>query len=261
MNRFLIATVILNLVSCLGRARADDPPAPTAPPDVVKGITSREMGGHMKFLASDLMRGRDTASPETRLVSEYIASRLFAAGAAPAGESDFSGKTYFQRFPLEVVTPQLEGTSVSLSIEQNGSKRVVPCALGVDVSFFPYGLTAEEIDAPVVFACYGQVNAADDVEVVEALHRLVEQMKKNGLGGEAVAKIRFNISGGVVQGVAGAENVQSGPSNGWITAPLSTPLLLDGFWTMISAVSGLDAGDSWQAPFMTVREWCGVGET
>ena len=36
-------------------------------PDVVKGITARELGGHMKFLASDLMRGRDTASAEIRL--------------------------------------------------------------------------------------------------------------------------------------------------------------------------------------------------
>ena len=29
---------------------------------------------------SDLMRGRDTASPEIRLAAEYIASRLSAAG-------------------------------------------------------------------------------------------------------------------------------------------------------------------------------------
>jgi hypothetical protein len=33
-------------------------------------------------------------------------------------------------------------------------------------------------------------------------------MKTYGIGGEAVAGIQFNMSGGVVQGVAGAENVQ-----------------------------------------------------
>jgi hypothetical protein len=169
MNRFLIVTVILYLLPCLRTARADDPPAPTAAPDVVKGITGRELGGHMKFLASDLMRGRDTASPEIRLVSEYIASRLFAAGAQPAGESAQGVKTYFQHFPLEVVTPQLEGTSVTLSIEQNGSKRIVPCELGVDVSFFPGGLTAGEIDAPVVFAAYGQVNPAEKINDFEGI--------------------------------------------------------------------------------------------
>jgi hypothetical protein len=110
------------------------------------------------------MRGRDTASHETRIAAEYLASRLSAAGAQPAGEMGPGGKTYFQTFPLEVITPQLEGTSVTLSIEQNGSKQIVPCELGVDVSFFPFGLVAGEIDAPVVFAGYGQVNAAEKID-------------------------------------------------------------------------------------------------
>ena len=46
--------------------------------------------------------------------------------------------------------------------------------------------------------------------MAQALHQLVEQMKTHGIGGEAVARIQFNMSGGVVQGVAGAENVQIG---------------------------------------------------
>src|SRR5277367_3226529 len=54
------------------------------------------------------------------------------------------------------------------------------------------------------------VKAIDDAEVLQALHQLVEQMKTHGIGGEAVARIQFNMSGGVVQGVAGAENVQIG---------------------------------------------------
>jgi hypothetical protein len=52
--------------------------------------------------------------------------------------------------------------------------------------------------------------AAEDAEVVQALHQLVEQLKTHGIGGESVARIRFNMSGGVVQGIAGAENVQIG---------------------------------------------------
>jgi hypothetical protein len=52
-----------------------------------------------------------------------------------------------------------------------------------------------------------QVKATDDAEVAQALQKLVEQI---GVGGEAVARIRFKMSGGVVQGVAGAENVQIG---------------------------------------------------
>jgi hypothetical protein len=56
----------------------------------------------------------------------------------------------------------------------------------------------------------GAVKAAEDSEVAQALHQLVEQMKTHGVGGEAVARIHFNMTGGVVQGVAGAENVHIG---------------------------------------------------
>jgi hypothetical protein len=54
------------------------------------------------------------------------------------------------------------------------------------------------------------VKAAQDPEVARALQKLVEQMKAHDIGGETVAKIQFNISGGVVQGVAGAETVTIG---------------------------------------------------
>ena len=54
------------------------------------------------------------------------------------------------------------------------------------------------------------VRATNDAEVAQALHKLVEEMKTHGVGGEAVAKIQFDMSGGVVHGVAGAENVQIG---------------------------------------------------
>lgn len=59
----------------------------------------------------------------------------------------------------------------------------------------------------------GAVKVSHDTEVLQALHQLVEQMKARGLGGEAVAKIQFNMTGGVVQGVAGVENVQIGSMN------------------------------------------------
>jgi hypothetical protein len=55
--------------------------------------------------------------------------------------------------------------------------------------------------------------ATEDAEVAQALRELVEQMKTHGIGGKAVARIQFNMSGGVVQGVAGAENVEIGSMN------------------------------------------------
>jgi len=56
----------------------------------------------------------------------------------------------------------------------------------------------------------GEVKASEDADVLQALHRLIEQMKAHGIGGEAVARVQFTMTGGVVQGVAGAENVTIG---------------------------------------------------
>jgi hypothetical protein len=62
--------------------------------------------------------------------------------------------------------------------------------------------------------------ASEDAEVLRALYQLVEQMKAHGIGGEPVAKIQFNVSGGVVQGVAGAGAVNIGSQT--FGAPTST---------------------------------------
>jgi Zn-dependent M28 family amino/carboxypeptidase len=125
-------------------------------PEAVKSITGREIGGHLRFLASDLMKGRDTASPESRLAGEYLAAHLFAAGAEPGNAADPDQRSYFQEFPLEVVTPLDQGTDLVLTIDQNGSKRVVPCKLGSDFILRPHGVVAGDVDAWVVFAGFGR---------------------------------------------------------------------------------------------------------
>src|SRR6516225_6073306 len=51
------------------------------------------------------------------------------------------------------------------------------------------------------------VNATGDAEVMQALAKLVDQLKKEGVGGTDVAQIAVNISGGTVQGIVGAQNV------------------------------------------------------
>ena len=138
-------------------------------PVALKSITAREIGGHLRFLASDLMKGRDTASPETRLAAEYLAAHLFAAGAEPMGDEGQGARTYFQRFPLEIVTPHEEGTELSLMLELNGSKRVVPCKLGTDFTLFPRGIVPGEVEAQVVFAGYGRVDPGQKVDDYEGL--------------------------------------------------------------------------------------------
>lgn len=145
-------------------------------PEAVHSITGKEIGGHLRFLASDLMRGRDTTSPETRLAAEYLAAHLYGAGAEPMGDHVPGGRGYFQRYPLEVVTPHEEGTELTLLLDLNGSKRRIPCKLGTDFVFFPRGVVPGEVEAQVVFAGYGRVapdQKVDDYEGLDVKNRFV----------------------------------------------------------------------------------------
>jgi hypothetical protein len=57
------------------------------------------------------------------------------------------------------------------------------------------------------------VNATADVEVMQALRRLGDALKKEGIGGESIAQIAINITGGNIQGVVGVQNVSIGSMN------------------------------------------------
>ena len=57
------------------------------------------------------------------------------------------------------------------------------------------------------------VQAGADADVAQALKRLVDEMKAQGIGGDSLAKIQVNITGGAFQGVAGAQNIQVGAMN------------------------------------------------
>jgi Zn-dependent M28 family amino/carboxypeptidase len=179
MKRFAWTALVPTFLIA-GPLAAQDAPKPSTAqdsvPDVVKGITARELGGHMKFLASDLMRGRDTASPEIRLAAEYLASRLFAAGAVPSGDADGAKTSYFQKFPIETFSATQEGTTLSFDVNQNGTTKSIPLTLGTDVTFNPRGVTPGEVVAPVVFAGYGVVNPetkVDDYEGLDVTNRFV----------------------------------------------------------------------------------------
>ena len=175
MRQLLFALALTLFFFIPAFAVAIDPPREKVP-EAVKSITAKEIGGHLRFLASDLMKGRDTPSPELRLAAEYLAAHLFGAGADPLGDQGPGGRTYFHRFPLEIVTPREEGTELSLILELNGSKRVVPCKLGTDFIVYPHGILPGEVEAPVVFAGYGRVDAGrkiDDYEGIDVKNRFV----------------------------------------------------------------------------------------
>jgi len=115
------------------------------------------------------------------------------------------------------VLPALASDVVKSGVKDayEGLKAVIRRKWG-DAAPISRAITAIEQDpgskaqAAVLAEKVSAAKAAEDAEVVEAVRQLVEQMRTHGIGGEAVAGIQFNMSGGVVQGVAGAANVHVG---------------------------------------------------
>lgn len=70
---------------------ADLKKMPAAAQAVVQQVSAQTMRGHMEFLASDLLEGRDTPSRGLDLAAEYIAAQFKIIGLEPAGD-----KGYFQ---------------------------------------------------------------------------------------------------------------------------------------------------------------------
>jgi len=142
---------------CLTLACATSAPKPTTAAvdangfsDTAKsaaaGIRPEAIASHIRFLADDLLAGRDPGTPGYDVAARYVASELQAIGLRPAGESG----TYFQKVPF------LRATRVSDSVEFTGGTgapvRLVPMEnvfLSTDVD---QGVT--DVSGEVVFAGY-----------------------------------------------------------------------------------------------------------
>ena len=150
-----LALLLVAPAASHAQAPVDAPPA-EPPPAAAATITGREIGGRLRFLASDAMRGREAGSTEARIAAEYLASHLSALGAEPLGDAGRSGRSFLQKFPLEFVTPTAEGSELTLTLTPGGSKRVVSCKLGTDYIYSPWGVVPGEVEADVAFAGYGR---------------------------------------------------------------------------------------------------------
>ncbi len=149
---------LLPLLVCLTLACATSGPGPAAPAvdangfsDAAKsaaaGIRPEAIASHIRFLADDLLAGRDPGTPGYDVAARYVASELQAIGLKPAGEAG----TYFQKVPF------VRGTPVSGSLEFTGGPgtpvRLVTGENAFLLTDVDQGLT--DVSAEAVFAGYG----------------------------------------------------------------------------------------------------------
>ncbi|HIO65801.1 MAG TPA: M20/M25/M40 family metallo-hydrolase [Planctomycetes bacterium] len=130
--------------------------------DAVSGITSRQIEGHIRFLASDLLEGRDTASVGERLAASYISNQLSRIGFEPAGDPTDDGRSWFQAFPMHSTTPQLEGCSFELLLIQGGD--ALQFQVNQDFYVSPRSLASGQSQGGLVFAGHGIVSKDHDID-------------------------------------------------------------------------------------------------
>ncbi|HEY6362199.1 MAG TPA: M28 family peptidase [Vicinamibacterales bacterium] len=141
MRKLLV--LALPLVAVVGLAIAA---TPEIQPDAVLG--------HIKYLASDELKGRGNGQEGLERAAEYIAEQFKAAGLRPAGASN----NWFQ--PFELQAGLTAGVGNELLIETRG--RAVRLSLGS--GYYPLAATPNDSSAspsadfdnlPLVFAGYG----------------------------------------------------------------------------------------------------------
>ncbi len=173
---FTIASFTLALA--VVTAPAQDAPSELVPPpeESVKGITAHELEAHMRFLASDFLRGRDTASPEIKIAQEYLAAQLAAAGAEPVGDRVGGKATFFAKFPLERNSPDPESTKLTLIYDHEGALREEALEYGTGFNALPFFNRTTQLEAPAVFAGHGVVDESkqfNDYKDLDVKNRVV----------------------------------------------------------------------------------------
>ncbi len=124
-------------------AQAGDPGLNTIRADSLKG--------HIFFLASDEMGGRDSLSPEGRIAAGYIAGFFHRAGLKPVGDRG----TYFQNFPMSAARIDRDQTYLRATIGKDGSSATRDFVMGPDFTLGRQGNIDAAVRAPLVFAGYG----------------------------------------------------------------------------------------------------------
>jgi len=116
--------------------------------------------GHVGFLASDAMAGRDTARPEGRITAEYVAAQLEALGLEPG-----AGDSFLQEYPLLAARVVRDETSASVDL----GVETLTWTLGEDWVVVNLRGRRASLDAGIVLAGHGIVADWAGVDEYEGL--------------------------------------------------------------------------------------------
>jgi hypothetical protein len=131
--------------------------------ELVSDLSATRYLDHVKFLASDALKGRGDGSPELDKAADYIAAQFRLWGLRPMGDND----SFFQKF--EITTGATAGDHNEFAL--NGT----PLRLNEDFAPVMFSSTGD-VDGPLVFAGYGTTAPEvqyDDYQGIDAAGKIV----------------------------------------------------------------------------------------
>lgn len=160
-------TQLLVVFCVFGAARLA---AQAAPASVLNAIQPDWIAPHIRFLAGNLLEGRETATRGLRLAADYVAAQFETLGLEPAGPEGF-----VLRMPMRHSV--VDGTP-TLVLEANGVRREL--AYGTDFLVQP-DLTRETVtfEGGLVFVGFGlslPAHGYDDYAGIDARGKIVVLM-------------------------------------------------------------------------------------
>ena len=112
---------------------------------------------HLRFLADDDLKGRETASRGLRVSENYVAAQFRSYGLEPGGDAG----TYFQTVPLRQSVRDPSGSRFRLQRDGSGAELTA----GADFFVSPAMVNAESsVTAPVVFVGHGLYAPDQDID-------------------------------------------------------------------------------------------------
>ena len=142
------------------------------PPDVITArdaIRGEAISAHIRFLADDLLEGRETGSRGFEIAARYVAAHFSAYGLQPGGDDG----TYFQHIRFR--SSHVDNLHSALVLHDG--KRDVPLEMSKDFYLRPsLRRETDEVTAPLVFASFGIVAPElghDDYASINARGKIV----------------------------------------------------------------------------------------
>ena len=110
------------------------------------GAEGKRWWGHIEYLASDGLEGRDVGSPGFEKAATYVEERFREIGLKPGGVSGY-------RQPVKFEARALVPDQTKLTLVRNGEGQ--PLTPGDEATLSPRGELNGSVEAPMVFVGYG----------------------------------------------------------------------------------------------------------